>query len=53
MISFYLIVFNLPDTEGCLAKRANRAPDPPTCNVQMIRFVSYSIDVFFLVNQFT
>ena len=47
MISFYLIVFNLPDTEGCLAKRANRAPDPPTCNVKMIRFVSYSIDVIF------
>ena len=33
-----LIVFNLPDSDGgCLEERTNRTPNPPTCNVQMIR----------------
>ena len=33
-----LIVFNLPDSDGgCLEERTNRTPNPPTCNVQIIR----------------
>ena len=33
-----LMVFNLPYSDGeCLEERTNRTPNPPTCNVQMIR----------------
>ena len=32
------MVFNLLDSVGCMEEKTNRTPNPPTCNLKMIRF---------------